>query len=323
MKTTIIIASTAIVIATALIFLLNYFRKKVKNKNKIKYEPQIKPDNSEYFHKEENITKEDVLKVPNEKGYYNPLSEAYKRAERHFSNLTTEDDRIAKVFLSAQYFFEEGNKLLTKGEEIKKETSFEKLEFYKDALSYFEDALKKINEFKDCGRITTKGSDLSILRDNKFSTKINIQITIDYIYKYNQNIKKYENSIPYILKAINVWECNHNNVLGCQCGDKKRDNYNNLGFIYYQIGEYEKAIDYYNKSIELNENFKYPYPFRNIILAYIALEKFEEAEKATSLYIEKFSYTSEVNIQEFEKLKNKFGKKISNIYSKFRKLKIK
>ncbi len=53
--------------------------------------------------------------------------------------------------------------------------------------------------------------------------------------------------------------------------------FNKVGFIYYKINEYNKALEFYFKALEYNP--KIPYIYNNIGAIYYALKKYKEAKK--------------------------------------------
>lgn len=64
--------------------------------------------------------------------------------------------------------------------------------------------------------------------------------------------------------------------------------YNNLGFNYHNLEEYDKALDYYLKSMECMDYEETPLPFNNIANTYRVLEQYDKAEEYLKKGLERF-----------------------------------
>ena len=64
--------------------------------------------------------------------------------------------------------------------------------------------------------------------------------------------------------------------------------YNNLGFNYHNLGEYDKALEYYLKSMECLDYEETLLPFNNIAKTYRVLEQYDKAEEYLKKGLERF-----------------------------------
>ncbi len=117
---------------------------------------------------------------------------------------------------------------------------------------------------------------LSYSEANKNESKIQIvtQLQMDAKSDYDKgyelnNINKFSESVPYLLKAIEI-DASGN------CGSGINGTaYNELGYAYTRLNQYDSALHYLNLSIEANS--LNPKPYLNQSVVYMQQKKFDDA----------------------------------------------
>jgi signal transduction histidine kinase len=130
----------------------------------------------------------------------------------------------------------------------------------------------KLNMTREAVASLTKS--LGIANRNKFETEsVKILNTLAIVYSLNGN---YDKSLEYHFQALQINE---------KLGDKESAslNFNNIGFVFFKLKDWENAITNFTKSLELkreiNSTFDLDKLLVNLALAYNQNKQYAEAEK--------------------------------------------
>lgn len=130
----------------------------------------------------------------------------------------------------------------------------------------------KINQTKEA--VLSLNQALGIAKRNGFETEaVKILNTLAIAYSLTGN---YDKSLEYHFQALQINE---------KIGDKESAgvNFNNIGFVYFKLKDWENAIVHFNKSLELKKEINSTYDLDrllvNLALSYNQQKKYSEAEQ--------------------------------------------